>query len=348
MDLKMESTTQARDSATEQADLKRIGAAILASGPNLHDAFLPTEELRKMAERLSGVDFSGNADTGVGQSDLPSGLAISPMMAAWCARESLRSAAFIQGAAAALQQAARERAGCPLRVLYAGCGPFALLVLPLMALWPASFARFTLLDIHGEALDYARTLVSAVGLDDRVAAWVEADATTYRIDPDAMPDVIISETMTAALAHEPQVAIARHLLAQAPGALMVPATVRVDCMLCDHVKEKPNAIAPQRDRIHLGKVFELNAESIAQWSGLGQGPLPAGAVTLPPVLEPRYHLRLMTHIDVFNGIVLADYACSLNTPRFLPGKPAFKGGEALEFSYRLGADPGIDFRVLAS
>jgi predicted RNA methylase len=344
MDLKME-LTKARDSAAEQADLKRIAAAILASGPDLHDAFLPTEELRKMAERLSGVDFSGNADSGVGQSNLSNGLAISPMMAAWCARESLRSAAFIQGAGAALEQAARNCAGRPLRVLYAGCGPFALLVLPLMALWPASFARFTLLDIHREALDYARTLVSAVGLDDRVEAWVEADATAYRIDPAAPPDVIISETMTAALAREPQVAIARHLLAQAPGALMVPASVRVDCMLCDHVKEKPNDIAPQRDRIHLGKVFELNAASIALWSE-ADGPLPGGSVTLPPVLEPRYHLRLMTHIDVFNGIVLADYACSLNTPRFLPGKPAFQGGEALEFSYRLGADPGIDFRVL--
>jgi hypothetical protein len=329
----------------EQAQLKQIAQAILASGPELFDAFVHVEALRGLAERLSGADFSACANLGVGQSHLPDGLAVSPLVAGLCAREPLRSAAFIQGTAAAVAQAMRTCTGRPVRVLYAGCGPFALLVLPLLALWPASRARFTLIDVHAEALDLARTLVSALGLDRQVDAWVHTDATTYRIDPQAPPDVIVSETMAAALSREPQVAIARHLLGQAPQALLVPASVRVDCVLCNPAKEQPNAIAPQRDRIHIGKVFELDAAGIAQWRGWAGETLPAATLRLPDGLAPRYRARLLTYIDVFNGIVLADYACSLNTPRDLPGKPALRGGESLQFSYRLGGNPGLECRV---
>jgi hypothetical protein len=64
------------------------------------------------------------------------------------------------------------------------------------------------------------------------------------------------------------------------------------------------------------------------------------------VIEPRYQVRLLTHIEVFDGIALGDYACSLNTPRFLPGKPLFTGGERLQFRYRLGGNPGLDFLML--
>jgi hypothetical protein len=68
----------------------------------------------------------------------------------------------------------------------------------------------TLLDIHAEALAPARALVAALGLDAGVADWVQADAAAYRLDPDALPDVIVSETMSAALKREPQVAITRN------------------------------------------------------------------------------------------------------------------------------------------
>jgi hypothetical protein len=326
--------------------LQQAAAAILSSGPDLWDAFPHVEALRRLAEQVSGVDFSANANSGVGESRLASGLAISPMMAAWCAREPLRSAAFIRGVARAFAQAARSRADAPVRVLYAGCGPFALLVLPLMAVMPASRLRVTLIDIHREALDYARKLVASLGLEDRVAAWVHGDATEYRIDPAAPPDVIVSETMSAALAREPQVSITRHLLAQAPHALLVPAVVRVDCLLCNPAREKPNEISPLRDRIHVGHVFQLDADAVLRWADLQEEWRPPPTITLPAVIEPRYQVRLLTHIEVFDGIALGDYACSLNTPRFLPGKPLFTGGERLQFRYRLGGNPGLDFLML--
>lgn len=247
-----------------------------------------------------------------------------------------------QGAARALDQAAARCDTRPLRVLYAGCGPYAFLLLPLLALWPARQAQFTMLDIHADALAPAQRLVTALGLDDRVAAWVQADAATVRLDPDALPDVVVSETMSAALKSEPQVAIARNLLGQAPAALMVPASVRVDCMLA----ERANDTSPWRDSVRLGQLFALDAAALARWDGAHDSALPAATVTMPGGIAPHATLRLLTEITVFDGILLTQGDCSLNTPRYLPGKPLFGAGQQVRFHYRLGADPGLDYTVL--
>jgi hypothetical protein len=319
--------------------LRVLARAILAAGPDLREAIVPIQDLRLLAERLSRMDMSVRLNIGDGQSWLESGLAVSPVTAALCAREFLRSAAFIQGAARAMEAAAARAGGRPVRVLYAGCGPFAFLLLPLLALWPADRASFTLLDIHAEALAPARRLVAALGLEPGVAAWVQADAASWRLDPEALPDVIVSETMSAALKREPQVAITRNLLGQAPGALMVPAEVRVDGVLC----ERPDAHTAWRDTTALGQVFALNAAAVQAWDAAPDGSLPAATIALPPVLAPHNTLRLLTEITVFDDIVLRQGDCSLNTPRFLDGKPAFEGGQQLRFRYRLGADPGIEY-----
>lgn len=327
----------------ELARLQGLARAILAAVRDPCEAIGPLQELRLLAERLSGMDMSVELNIGDGQSLLPSGLAVSPVNAALCAREFLRSAAFIQGAGAALDQAAQACSGRPLRVLYAGCGPFAFLLLPLLALWPAQRAQFTMLDIHEEALGPARRLVSALGLDAGVAAWVQADAALYRLDPDALPDVIVSETMSAALLREPQVAITRNLLGQAPAALMVPAEVRIDCVLC----ERPDANTAWRESVPLGPVFVLDGAAVAAWDAAHEGRLPGAAIRLPDRLPPQHRLRLLTGITVFGNVKLGRGDCSLNTPRNLPLAPGLQAGQRLQFSYRLGAEPGIDYAPLA-
>lgn len=229
-----------------------------------------------------------------------------------------------------------------MRVLYAGCGPFAYLVLPLLALWPAQQVQVTMLDIHAGALAPARQLVAALGLDAGVAAWVRADAARVRLDARALPDVIVSETMSAALRTEPQVAITRNLLGQAPGALMVPASVRVECVLCERERED----APWRDTTRLGQVFTLDAAAVASWQAAPDGTLPAATITAPRDAAAQATLRLLTEITVFDDITLTQGDCSLNNPRYLPGKPLLARGRQVRFHYRLGADPGLDYVVL--
>lgn len=330
-----------------RAELRALAQALVNPARQREDLMLEVAALRHLLERRSPLELGPQADLGANETRTAAGLAISPVKAALCVREPLRTITFIRGLADAITQA--RRPGRPVRVLYAGCGPLATLALPLMALLDASEAQFTLVDIHAQSLDCARQLVEGLGLAPCVAGYQLADASALRLDPQALPDVIVSETMNAALRSEPQVAIARNLATQAPAALMVPESVTVDACLLRLGKELPPPLeAPdalpqpaQRERIALGRVFELDAGAIRAWGALAGPMLPAGAVQVPAQVPDGMQPRLLTRIVTFGPHVLDDYESSLNLPQHLPGRPALAGGERLQFAYRIGEQPGL-------
>jgi len=332
-------------------NLRRIAQDILDPVNTLADLIPRIGELRVLLESRTLLKFAPEVNLGEGRTMLDSGVAVSPLMAAFCAREVFRSAAFIRGAGEAVLDAARGAR--PVRVLYAGCGPFALLALPLMAVFSERQVGFTLIDIHPESLRCAQHLIDGFGFSGHVVEYVCEDATRYQISSDPIPDVIVSETMNVCLGKEPQVSIARHLLAQAPDALMVPQAVSVEACLLDRSKEhvpvaeqQGRLVEPVRDRIYLGKIFELNAENIRQWADITEERLPAGSITIPTPLLQRYQLRLLTRITVYGQTCLQDYDSSLNLPQALPGKPTFVGGETLQFHYQLGVRPGLCYETI--
>lgn len=332
-------------------DLKKIAQDILDPKKTLTDLIPRIGDLRALLEKHTLLKLMPEVNLGEGRTMLDSGMAVSPLMAALCAREVFRSAAFIKGTGEAVQDAAREDR--PVRVLYAGCGPFALLALPLMAVFSERQVQFTLIDIHPESLHCAQHLIDGFGFSSHVIEYVCADATRYQIPPNSTPDVIVSETMNVCLGKEPQVSIARHLLAQAPDALMVPEAVSVEACLLDPSKEHApvdsaqggKLVEPVRDRVYLGKIFELDAQNVSHWAGITEDRLPAATITIPAPLPKHYQARLLTRIVVYNQTCLQDYDSSLNLPQRLPGKPALAGGETLQFHYKLGMYPGLDYEI---
>lgn len=332
-------------------ELKRISSAILDPEKTLTDLIPEAQALRDLFERKARFCIDHRRDLAAGESRLDSGLAISPTLAAMCIRELFRTTAFVRGLGTAIRDALYS--GRPAHVLYAGCGPYATLAVPLMAAFTREQVSFTLLDIHQESLDKALALIDSFGLSHYVDASVCADATRYRIPADEKPDVIVSETMAVCLHNEPQVSIARHLLAQAPDARMVPQSVSVEACLLDLSREHVVMPAgfdgefpqPARDRIYLGKIFELDTANIHRWEGLAGDRLPAGRVTIPAQPESRYRPYLLTRIEVYGDARLQDYDCSLTPPQPLRGK--VEGGETLQFHYRLGNNPQLCHEAVA-
>ena len=204
-----------------------------------------------------------------------------------------------------------------------------------MAVLGARQVQFAILDVHAETLAYARDLIGQLGLDSHVSAGICADAASYHIPSDALPDVIISETMNTALGKEPQVAILRNLHAQAPAAALLPAEVTVHLGL-----ERRQPGEPCAD---WGRLFTLDANALRAWQDDTGDSLPAARIRLPDVLDGAP--RLLTRIRVHGDIVLGDYDCSLNLPLALPGKPLLAGGSVLDFRYRLGGSPGLAFQL---
>ncbi len=331
--------------------LEAITHEILVHDRTLIDLLPHAQALREFFESITSFNIDPIRDIAAGQARLDSGLAISPVLAAMCIREAFRTIAFIRGLAEAIEDV--RCPGTPVRILYAGCGPFALLAVPLMTVFPPEQVQFTLLDIHQECLDGAVSLIQSLGLWAYIDAVVCADATRYEISDECRPDVIVSETMAVCLHNEPQVSVFRHLFRQAPGAKLVPQSVTVDmCLLdwskehvlvsADHVGDIPS---PERDRLNLGKVFELDSHNILSWRKVDGEYLPAECIQIPGRVDDRYRPYLLTNIVVCGENRLQDYDSSLTMPQPLPGRPMFVGGETLQFRYRLGPNPQLEFEV---
>ena len=283
-------------------------------------------------------------DIGQGETRLSCGLAISPIQAALCAREISRTAAFIKGLGRAIEFVQSDNPGRPVRILYAGCGPYALLAFPLMSVFSSDQVCFSLIDIHTESLIHAKALVESFGFLSHVSDFIHADASSYHIPYCEKPDIIISETMNACLAKEPQVMIMRNLYKQAPDAVIIPGSIMIDAYLLDLSKEfilvdaehSGEIPEPDRDRIFLGRVFELNKANLKKWGNTERDSLPAAVIEIPNPLKQQYVPRLLTSINVFDDILLTNYDCSLTLPKGFPGKQKFCGGEIVQFQYVLG------------
>ena len=306
-------------------------------GPELRD-------LVALLRRLAPFQIDPTRDIGEGGTPGEQGLAISPTMAALCADDIARTVTFLRGLHAAVTAARNMQTDRATRVLYAGCGPYALLALPLMSVFPQQEVVFTLLDIHEPSIASARHLINALECGDHVLRCERTNAEHHRIAPDEIPDVIVLEIMNACLEREPQVAVTRHLLPQAPGARLVPESVRIEVRLVDLRREFSTGADQhplQRGHIPLGTVFELSAAAVESWRNETGDHLPGGSVTFPASMDRRYAPMLFTLIQAHGTHCLGEHDSGLTVPRPIPGDLPIKEGTRLRFQYRLGPNPAL-------
>jgi len=316
-----------------------------------------TGELYDFLQRRATFQIDPDQDISQGETRSENGLAISPTQAAMCAWEIARTAAFIRGLSQAIQHVrdSQGHASRPLLLLYAGCGPLALLAVPMMALFPPEEVQFVMLDIHQASISSARNVIETLKFTRHVKDYVVADACEFRSTTCPPPDIIISETMNVGLANEPLVTIARQLLDQCANAILIPRSVRVDACLVDESKEfvlvEPDhaGVLPevQRDRILLGTVFELNAENAKRWGATKCDRLPGATIEIPSPLDDRYRPMLLTTVNVHGDVILKDYDCSLTIPTPIRAAQTWRGGEQLQFEYHLSDDPRLVCRVVS-
>ena len=152
----------------------------------------------EMCSDISGIEPSICYQAWSGDTLLSNGVAIDPKAAAYCVKDYQRSVAFMRGVYAALKSLrARANQQTPTKLLYAGCGPFATLLLPLLPLFDEQDLCITLLDIHEESLESVRRLIESMGLSRYKISTVCEDACSYRHGE--LLDMIVVETMQKAL-----------------------------------------------------------------------------------------------------------------------------------------------------
>src|SRR5580765_6666350 len=117
---------------------------------------------------------------------LSAGSAISPLDAGRCLLDLRRTSIYLRGVYDAIQEAQQRFPREVIHVLYAGCGPFALLCLPLLPLLAGQAVHFTLLDVHARAIESVRAIMAALRLEEANVDCLACDATHYHT-PDHRP-----------------------------------------------------------------------------------------------------------------------------------------------------------------
>lgn len=247
-------------------ELKAITESVLNSGT--------TEGHILAAERLTG--FYKKAITSSLSKDneilVKGGFALSSFDAAACMEDRIRTTLFIQGVYRAIQKLQDRLPGKSIGILYAGCGPYAPLILPLLTLFETKDVKAILLDINASSIDSVKGLIPLLGLEQYQLEFAHADATTYIKPEDFTIDLLVSETMHYGLTREPQVAILKNLVPQTPDhSIVIPEKIHIDFGYSFFAKEpffkkdtnnieSLTSIEPYPFRVHVDRLFTISKE----------------------------------------------------------------------------------------
>jgi len=314
--------------------IKRAIEKLISCGDDFLVMKQSVESLYKVFNSITGIDIY---NLGVGDIHLPSGKAISPSGAAHCLLEMKRTAVFLRG----IKQAIDLKIGNTkdfVKILYAGCGPYATLIAPLLHYYSPDKLKITFLDINSVSLNAAEKLINELDLKNFIDRFVLADATTYKVD--IAFDIVISETMQAGLKNEPQVAVMQNLVPQCKAdAIFIPEQITIDAYLKKRgIWEGEKLLEEGGETNHLIELFTVNKANLDSSSY-------RKVLTLPQVFNKPYDLLLYTTIKVFGNEVLGLNDCSLNLPlRYFEWRDNCP--KSIEFWYNQGNKPKIESKVL--
>ncbi|MEH6568682.1 MAG: hypothetical protein V7709_06385 [Halioglobus sp.] len=277
-------------------------------------------------------------------------MAINPQAAAHCVNDTGRSVAFIRGVHSAIKALQGRFLDQPLKILYAGCGPFATLIMATLVRFRDDPLELNFLDIHAGSLESVQQLITHFGFGSQTIKLINADASSYQ-HTDA-PHLIIAETMQKALEQEPQVAVTANLGPQLSCAgVFIPEKITVDLGLADLSGETAK-VANGGSRIAgprhwLGTLLELTAGATlvaasesADGKTEGKSLLNLGVFCVPQLENlAQLELALFTHICVFSKYKLRDYESEITLPLKCHDVKALGGGDQLRVSYELGPYP---------
>ena len=314
--------------------LKQITDEILFSADDFGRQFSACHALYDFFVELTGISHSSeNADDSL-QTILANGKAIAPKEAAHCVLDFARTTQFLRGIYAAIIELKKRFPSEKLEILYAGCGPFATLIIPLMSQFEPNDFRVTLIDFHKCSIDAARKIVAELEFDEFIADFLNTDANAYKHS--RKPHLIICETMQTALKKEPQVALTRNLAPQlAERGIFVPQKISVAACLAN---SSDNA---KKERIYLGEILALNAENVSF-------NFPTITLEIPPIDLKGLDFMLLTKVSIFDKFVLNDYDSGITYPQILHTLRDVKSGNQIEFTYISDKNPRFEFQVVES
>lgn len=209
--------------------LRKIAEVILTDELDYQVLLNTMKEYKTLLLELSTIELEDIANKKNIQFE--NGVAIGPTWAARCVDDIVRTRQFIRGAFKAVDDKLKEKEA-PVHILYAGSGPFATLLLPVLATYTDEQIQLTVLEINPGSIVCLKRVISKLGFEKYIVKIENEDATRYKMDADI--DILISETMQHALVKEQQVPIMLNLVNQLPSsAIIIPECIKLELAYMD-------------------------------------------------------------------------------------------------------------------
>lgn len=195
-----------------QLEIIRITASYLDDTIDYLKLSTTTQEYKKLLYSLADTELDNYK--GRQHIYMENGKAIGPLWAAMCLDDIMRTRQFVRGINKAIADKLAVKKE-PLHILYAGTGPFATLILPLIFRYPKEKIKYTFLEVNPISYELVQKIMAKLDVEGYSIQFVQADATKFELGKDNLPDIIVSETMQNMLRREQQVPIFMNLMKQA-------------------------------------------------------------------------------------------------------------------------------------
>jgi hypothetical protein len=279
-------------------------------------------------QHASSITASSDPRQYTADTIIEGGVALSSAEAAICVDDYIRTARFLKGIHAALTELQERFPSTTLNVLYAGSGPYATLILPLLPLFGKNDLKITLLDINPSSVSSVQALLAKLNLGSCVDSVICDDATRYRYPATEPLHLVISETMFHALIREPQVSITLNLAPQiTPGGILIPESISLDLAQAFFAKERywsaadNDPVNPQKAHmpynhppLPITHLFKVAKDTIFRIPKEKKHSFTTNWLPVPIEFSDRPDLCIFTQIIVFGSVTLDPSASFITNP----------------------------------
>lgn len=305
-----------------------------------------TEKIHQLFIEIGAINAY---DTPIERIKLANGEALSPQEAAMCLFDIARTRAFARGLLQAIQHQKALQPHQPVKVLYAGCGPYGLLSLLVIPYLTEADVQFTLIDIFETSLQSVQKIIETLGFAGYFKNFIVADATQY--EPTQTYDILLTETMQQALKKEPQVAITHHLVHYLnTTGLLIPTQIDVYPVF----ENTSQRIAASMDAIDYDSTIDSYAHtpiiSLNKANALAAQHNKAmyeTTIHLKDIdyLQIPFQLQLHTNIVVFGNEILALNNTAITLGLQLMPATDLVDKKAMHFKYVINEMPGVQYCI---
>ncbi|MCO6149572.1 hypothetical protein [Flavobacterium sp. NRK1] len=313
------------------------------------DIILSTQLLSSFYNEINIYNLSDD-----NQITIKGGVALSGLHAANCLDDYMRTALFLKGTFKAITKLHNLFPRRPVNILYAGTGPYATLLLPLLTQF--NKINIIFLDINDTSIKFLKKLISILGLENLSYRFIIADATTYNIPSDFIVDLVITETMHYGLTSEPQVAIVKNIMSQTPShTMLIPQEIHIDLAYTYFAKEpflknNPDALKgcnnlqPYEHRKFVDRLFTIQKDLFKGFL-TNATCITSKFYNLPLDFTNSPDICVFTTITIFEDIVLKTAESLITNPYCITSIYNLRGFKNIQLTYDFSEVPKWIYNV---